>query len=77
MADKDKNINNPEPAPKGQAEVKTDAVKQESQIADDGDLDKELSDIEAKLKVPPQPVQETVTEETEKKNKRKQFQKIY
>lgn len=76
MADKDKNINNPEPAPKGQAEVKTDAVKQESQIADDGDLDKELSDIETKLKVPPQPAQETVTEETETKEQTEQEEAV-
>jgi len=72
MADKDKNINNPEPAPEGQAEVKADVVKDESQIADDGDLDKELADIEQKLKVPPQPVIETVTEETEEKEPEQQ-----
>lgn len=55
MADEDKNINNPEPSPKGQEEVAADGNKDDSQIADEGNLKDELEEIERKLKESPKP----------------------
>ena len=64
MADEEKNINNPETSPKGQEEVGTDVDMSDSHIADD-EIDRELAELENKLKKAPEvkePVYKEVTE---------------
>lgn len=66
MADEEKNINNPETSPKGQEEVGTDVDMSDSHIADD-EIDRELAELENKLKKAPEvkePVYKEVTEKT-------------